>query len=695
MPTIHTGVRPIFTFADEGLVGYEKIATRKLGDILERLELGENANLQFARETFQPDHVARISFKVMEGILEPIIIIDIDRQKPRLTIEDETREEQEAEEEEIRLYYSPSIWIGTATVLHTKTVIGNNTNCETFGYLPISRILAFEPFGATPGESFSGGVYGYNNTVESHPGLTSICGLPTWSFHHADQPGALIDRELDIFNQTQFVFGQGLIDEGFFGGNFKYESIIRSESGMTAFMVAGAYATTPRDALRSWGQSGAVGAFDDEEDVLAENYWLSSTIVASSYQFGQPSEEVDGVITKTYTVPCIRTTDGVGSDADGIITTTEMPAGTIFNTILPGSYEFNITVEAWECECADCEVRVRLVIGQRVTEIEELSDSRVTYQALVSVFDFVPPIGKGADSMQQAICRDFVLGGHGLCEPPEGKSERGMLDSNGRGIWQTAIYVNPLAGSWELGAPTFRTPFFNETAGGPPCPQSADFPSDPGCQDCSFIPYQEQLGSGYANSGYDCIASGETVANTRTGVAWHFARVVGVDAGNSNAICHVQLVGNDGGEGNCGDLPPYCYGHVFNATGIDPAIPIGADLSGFPTLGGQFGTPGEIGGWAVGQLVVVIGLASSNCAAGSCDRLGSAKLLVSTPTAGGENFRLLYWSQYRCANGVASRNFIEIVEEQSAINTCSPAVPKLTYQDLGNFGGFAPPTPFA
>jgi hypothetical protein len=111
--------------------------------------------------------------------------------------------------------------------------------------------------------------------------------------------------------------------------------------------------------------------------------------------------------------------------------------------------------------------------------------------------------------------------------------------------------------------------------------------------------------------------------------------------------------------------------------------------------GGQFGTPGEIGGWAVGQLVVVIGIASSNCPAGSCVRLGSHKLLVSTPTAGGEDFRLQYWSQYRCANGVAFRNFIEAVEEQSAISTCAPNTPKLTYKDLGGFGGFAAPTGFA
>jgi hypothetical protein len=694
MPTIITGVRPIYTFADEGLIEYEKIAGRKLGDILERLELGEHANLQLASETFLPDDIARISFKVMEGILEPIIIVDIDRQKPLLKIEDVTRE-QEVLEEEIRLYYSPSIWIGTVTVLHTKTQQGNNPNCDEFGYTPISRIWAWEPEGATAGESFSGGVYGYNNTTESHPGLSQICMLPFWTFGREDQPGAFINRDLEIFNVTQFVFGQTLIDEGFFGNVYHHDTIVRSESGMTDFQAAGSYATTPRDALRSWGQGGRVGAFDDEEDVLAENYWLTSVIVAASYQFGQPSEEVDGVITKQYTIPAIRTGEGVGSDADGILTTTEMPAGTIFNTVLSGEYEFNISVEAWECECADSEVRVRLVIGERVTAIEELSNELVTYEALVSVFDFVPDTIGNHDTNQQATCMDIALGGHGECDDDGG---RGPLDSQGRGIWQSAIYVNALAGSWEIRAPTFRTPMFDtpQAPGWASCPQSQQGQTDdPNCQDCSFTLYQKQTGSGYANSGYDCIASNQSVVNTRLGVAWHFARVVGVEP-PSNRICNVQLVGNDGGEGTCGDLPAYSYGHVFFATGIDPAIPIGADLSDFPILGGgQFGTPGEIGGWAVGQLVVVIGIASSNCPAGSCVRLGSHKLLVSTPTAGGEDFRLQYWSQYRCANGVAFRNFIEAVEEQSAISTCAPNTPKLTYKDLGGFGGFAAPTGFA
>ena len=95
-----SAVRPIFTFADEGLIQYEKIAAKKLADIIELLELGENSNLQQDARVYLPDQIAQISYVVMEGILDPIILVDIQRQdRKRDQTELEEQEEQPQEEE--------------------------------------------------------------------------------------------------------------------------------------------------------------------------------------------------------------------------------------------------------------------------------------------------------------------------------------------------------------------------------------------------------------------------------------------------------------------------------------------------------------------------------------------------------------------------------------------------------------------
>jgi hypothetical protein len=715
MAELFTGIRPVYTFADKGLFQYEKIAARKLGDVLEQLELGEGANLQLNTVRFQPDDIATISIRVMGGILSPIILVDIDRQ-----VSDKAKDEEEPEferpEEEVRWYYSPSIWFGVVSKNHTQNAVGNNENCDLWGYPPSARIWAFEPLDDS-GADFEGNQYGYGNTVESLPGHDlAVCGIPVWSFGKEGQAGVDEDRYFEIFNDVTpgfgFDIGQEAVDLGWFGWqDWKLlEGIVRSKSGMTTFEGPGCYQTTPRDALVPLGQAGQLLDLFEDDAYLPQNYWERSVIVAPSFNFidADPNVDPDDPVVVQHVFPALRFGDLPGDASVGVTFDIEFPQGDIFNTVLSGEYEFNLFAMQFACECIDADISARLVLGQRITELE--NDEVVDYRAIIQIVDFdFPNIGDWKTS-QAVLCRDHTLGGHGLCDEFQ---DRGMLDSNGRGIAQDAIYVNPMAATWHVAQASFRQPFFDDGPAGSDCPQdTTDLADDPLCQNCSFVTYMDQTGFGWANGGYNCLHSSQggggagSVADTRDGLSFHLARVVGVEA-PSNRICHVQMVGNDGGDGAsgspCGNDPlgVYSYGHVFFATGIDPSIPIGTDLlsSGLPNLNdAQFGTPGEIGGWQLHELVVVVGFAFTTgpCAIGNCNKSFGERLLVSKLNAGGEDFRLLYWSQVRCASGIGFRNFIEDMEEQSQIVDQCAGEKQLTYQNFTEsgitYGGFAPTT---
>ena len=118
-------------------------------------------------------------------------------------------------------------------------------------------------------------------------------------------------------------------------------------------------------------------------------------------------------------------------------------------------------------------------------------------------------------------------------------------------------------------------------------------------------------------------------------------------------ICQVQLVGNDGGQGGSCPTPSFSYKMCNNANGIDPNIPLGSDLSGYPDQG-------TIGGWVVGELVVVIGWtnACSGLCDGSFDFTGDWRWLVTKVQTPTDDFTSLYWQQFRCEQGIAFEGFL-------------------------------------
>lgn len=686
MPTIYTGVRPVFTFADEGLIEYEKVAAKRLGDILERLDLGEPANLQLESSTFLPDNIARISFKVMEGILEPIIVVDISRQDPRLSLRDVERDLEELPEEETRFYYSPAFWVGITTTNHTKTFIGENPNCGYFGFPPQACLWAFEPPSGEDvfGNPLGGGgdEYGYLNTVEHLPGLTSACGLPPWT--QGKSGDASINRQLQVMSNTSYSHGSNLSDEGYFGDqNFQlYESIVRSESGMTAFEGLGCYATRPPEADLPWGQNGQPDT--EAGAALPANYWLRSVLVASSFEFrgggGSFSAEV----------PCIVTGDGPGGSEDAISMTNSMPEGTVFNQVLNGTYEINAFATMFECECIDSTVRMRIVLGETLTEIESLNDETtgIRYQALKTVVDFeVDGIGN-TFTCQHQLCRDFALGGHGDCDEFQ---DRGPLDSNGRGIWSRALFLNPFASQYSIGFPTFRAPFFNTGGGG--CAQSTrDLANDPNCQACGALSLyvSPQTGFGHPNSGINCIQAGNNLGtapttDTRTAIGFQLARVVSVEDPDGR-LCHVQIVGNEGGQGQCGPTSSYAYGSVFFAAGAAEHV--------YPGSGPLPDDWEQPTGWKLGQLVVVYGLVNRICDSSGCQSGPDPNyLLVGRTTTPLDNFLNEFWAGIRCADGQGFQNLVQHIETVSLVATaCLPGgkeeVTPLRYFDHGSFGGF-------
>lgn len=683
-----SAVRPIFTFADEGLIQYEKIAAKKLADIIELLELGENSNLQQDARVYLPDQIAQISYVVMEGILDPIILVDIQRQdRKRDQTELEEKEEQPQEEE--RFYYIPRFEVYITTRNHVMNFYPGNNNCGFQQYPPEGRLIGWEPE-FEEGQAYGDQEYGYNHTVESLPGFSYANFFPTWLSTHSCQPGAEIDRRVTVVENSNYVYGANFNDEGFFGDqdwHLTYsESVVVSANGMVACENGETYSHTTTDARRPLDQPEVDFTIFEEE--LSPWFWHRS-IVVGGVTFGAKDPNTGTILPKSMFRPCINIGGDPGTvgEADATTWTAQYLVESAGNTeVLPGEYEIQAYAQSYSCECMEAEVRIRLVLGGRAVNIEELAQqiggptsTNVKWTPIMEIVDIVPEDIGTAGSLARFYGRDLVLGGFGNCDSSD--PVRGSLRSNSWGFWGKSLYVDPIAGKWRIGEPTWREPFYNNSGciTEANCPESPnDPPWDPGCIGCTGDS-SVCKGSICTEHPY-CLKAGEGIWTDIRGLAaWSLARIVRVDA-VTGKICQVQLIGNDTAQGGPCATKSFSYESCNFASGIDPSIPLGSDLSEYPDQG-------IIGGWAIGEVVVVIGYTNpcSGRCDGSVDYTGDFRWLVTKTTTGTDDFLSFFWKQLRCPEGIGFENYlnqiIEIGKIQKDCGQIAPDPVTLRYED--------------
>lgn len=687
MPITSAQVTPVFTFADEGLIEYEKIASKKLQAILTDLDLGEGSNLQFNKQTFLPDDVATISYTAMEGVLEPIILVDVRRQPKRdEELEEEIKEEGE---KEIKYYYVPSFWCGITTRNHTQTEFGQ-VECLYQSYPPEGRLVCFEPrFEET--KNYFDSEYGWANVSDSRP-ARYFTPFGVWDAIHGGEPGADYDVRVEVAQGTDWEYK--LYDDLFFWGFFGYQDwmlgagygvewIILSEGGVICTENSVCYYTTPADARRPLFQPEVDFTVFDED--LSEQFWQRSIIVPGigGQQFGVPDINTGEVPVYQVKRPCIFIGEDPGDvpDSYSLLWESQFDGSThAASAPLPGEYEINPMVESYSCECFDCEVIVRLMLGKRFAFFEEQNGegSAVEYRPIMEIVDIeIEDLG-GPGSTARFYYRDLALGGWGGCFYYENDGYlRGGLNSTTPGWWQNSIYVNPNAATWRIGPASFKAPFYND----PECPLSPlDQPTDPGCIGCvGDSGVCEEWGI-CSNVPY-CLKAGPGQTTDIRGLAvWNLAKVSRVDS-VTGRICEVQLLGNDGGQGGPCAEKSFSYQFCWNASGIDPDIPLGSDLSEYPDQG-------IIGGWVVGELVAVIGYtnACTSLCDGSADPpYGDFRWLVTKTQTPTDDFTALFWSQLRCPEGIGFETFldrlIQIGKTQQDCGQLAPDPVTLKYED--------------
>jgi hypothetical protein len=251
--------------------------------------------------------------------------------------------------------------------------------------------------------------------------------------------------------------------------------------------------------------------------------------------------------------------------------------------------------------------------------------------------------------------RDLMLGGNKPCTPVDNNAT-GPNDG-GLGWWNQSIYINVQSGTLSLGQASRNFPFFE----GGCAATTKHSPTDSECagicsgettlQPANNLAYPR----GVHNLTFDNPDGSQGIINLREGVLWHLARVTQTRTDNA-FVCRVRLVGNDGGEGgSCEPCNAFSFGHNMKAIGIDPDLPLGTNLIPLPDQGQV--------GYAVGELVVVIGFSPSVFS--PCDFLpGDQVLIVTRPIGGhGENFRNLYWKQLRCPGSAPVDKFFGEVED--------------------------------
>jgi hypothetical protein len=251
--------------------------------------------------------------------------------------------------------------------------------------------------------------------------------------------------------------------------------------------------------------------------------------------------------------------------------------------------------------------------------------------------------------------RDLMLGGNNPCTDVANNAT-GPNDG-GLGWWNFSLFIDVANGIVQQRTATRNLPFFE----GGCAATTKHAPTDDGCAGiCLGVPTVQPANNlayprGIHYLTFDKPTGGQGTINLREGVDFHLARVTQTRSDNG-FICRVQLVGNDGGMGgSCSPCQSFSYGHNMRAIGVDPSFDLGVDLSGKQDNGQV--------SYSVGELVVVIGFSPSVFQ--PCDFLPGDQVLIVTRTTGGhgENFRNLYWQQFRCPGFSTVDRFFDGVED--------------------------------
>jgi hypothetical protein len=630
-----TQYSPVFVFGDESLQQYQRRSAQRLDIILEQIDLGALANLGYAKVTWLPDKIARVRYTVMEGILEPIILVKIDFQEEernRQTREDlEELPDVEEVEEEI---YSPYLWVGIASFNHVLTKENtDNVNCLFWGYPVDSRLYALEPrFEAADGET----LFGFRNSAESLPG-TLFAGGQVWVNRIEGafpDTGASEQTSFQVNSGQDWIFNQFMLDQGTFQDS---DWRLSSKGVVAAAINSGMIATEHMDTLvtappEAYGTAEYPDAILGESTPIDPGYWRRSIIVdPGGHEFPE------GLFSQT-----INVIDDLGT----AINSATYAGGTIPCDVLPGEYEISAFAQSFSCECTEARLHIRMVLGDT--------------GGAVTVVDFFPE-GPGSTPTESRhdFIRNLVLGGQ------PGSSEKCQEITNnifggndgGVGWWPLSLYVNVEIGSFRLDTGSRLQPHFDFE-----CPIPPKFgPDHPNCaisctgdaveSPANFLDY----GSAFFNTTYviDGNLDEPFALDLRGSVLWHMARVVQVRS-NTGFICFVKLLGNDGAAGGgCSPCQAFSYGHTLRAIGVDPAIPLGTNLALLP---GQGRVP-----YTVGELVTVIGF--TDPFGTPCGVLGGDwRLIVTRPHGAGQDFTHISWKELRCPGFEKVDAFFEKIE---------------------------------
>ncbi len=603
-----------FQFDHESLHHYQKRASQRLTTILEGLDLGAPANLGFIRVTWLPDHIARVRYLVMEGILAPIITVKIEFQEGFLVPEIPLTQVEIEEEEEVG---APYLWVGIASINHSLGG-GNDDNpqCGFFGSPIEGRLVGYEPFfdvGPKGNERF-----GFQNSCGSFEGY--IFAGQTWINNATvaygdDFVGQVVNYRVN--DGQDYEFDQFLIDEGCFsdqGWQLTNDGIVdATKSGMIATEHMDTLVTAPEEAY---------------EGNIQPGYWRRSIIVdINGHVFPE------GEFSQT-----IAVVDGRGFASNSAT----YEGGVIPCSVLAGHYEISAFAETFSCECCTAQLHIRLVIGRGPGS---------------TVVDIFPDgLGSPADNARNIdFERNSSTGGYpgveGLCQSDIqnfwGDNEMGV------GWWPQSIFVNVAAGTFSIKSGTRRFPHY-----GAACASTPVFgPDYSGCIGC--IGEDTESPSGNLDGGifpnrinYTGTSGGEFARDGRMGVIWHLARVMQI-SNTTGYVCRIRIVGNDGGNGGgCAatGCQSWAYGTNIMATGIASNIPFGTNIFELPDLGR---VP-----FTVGELVVIVGFTDTHfqfCAISG----GDWRAIVQRPDGAGQDFTHISWWELRCPLFPAPESFFD------------------------------------
>ena len=603
----------IYEFASPALRPYKQRSKDRLAFILDQLELSSEANLGYTKVTWLPDNVVRIRYLAMEGILQPIIVVRVEFQESFLQIFDEELarnaelERLEEEEEDDDETYRPFAWIGIRAVQHEKPNIAeDNPSCAFWGFPVDPHLVGFDPRPLGQNQVD----YDYTKTCESFPVqyMFGTAFARLWTGHNADlQRFFRIRSTLDdeVFND--FANDQGTFQWQDWTMYYDGE-VSASHSNMVLLELLDVRVTEP-DAAIGWNAKRAI------------------VIAPQGLNFpGSPGSNG----TRTAVIE-------MGGGAD-VTHTATYEGGSIFSTLLTGEYEIHAFSTTFSCECTQAVVEIRVILGE--------------FGGRQMVYDFtVPNIGNPPALNTKFYFRDVILGGYQNCRA-DVDNAFGPCD-HGEGWSPTSIFVDVEKGTVRQASSTIFEPHFNQGCG----PTTKVGPKHPACVGCTGVTTEQPANTlDYPSAPfltYDAQNAGETAFDLRGGVLWHLARVAQVD-NVTGYVCRVILVGDDGGQGDCGDCKSFSYGTNMPAIGVSENIPIGSDLRDFPDSGQT--------SYRVGELVVVIGW--TNPLSETCQVLPGDWFLIVTRTEGGhdEEFRNLYWSQFRCGKAGPVETFFRKVE---------------------------------